>query len=174
MRQLRQHKPRGLLQRWSAPWWAILRSRSVIRNHSRAVIASVHKPGNPRLRTTLIQLASTVLPETGDRPGSGSIRLFMAGVVSRKWRGLALAPISYAKSAVCAISANLRCIMRARTRASLAPAEAGVSRAGQDRRPPRRSCSPFIARRNRTSDRWIKARLYGRSRFEFQQWVQTV
>ncbi len=58
-------------------------------------------------------LTTMVLPETGDRPGSGSIRLFMAGVVSRKWRGLALAPISYAKSAVCAISANLRCIMGA-------------------------------------------------------------
>jgi Transposase DDE domain group 1 len=63
-------------------------------------------------------LTTTVLPETGDRPGSGSIRLFMAGVVSLKWRGLALAPISYAKSAVCAISADVRCIMRVSSRLS--------------------------------------------------------
>ena len=59
-------------------------------------------------------LATTVLPETGDRPGSGSIRSIMAGVVSRKWRGLASTPISYAKSAACATSANLRCIMQAK------------------------------------------------------------
>src|SRR5271157_5278464 len=59
-------------------------------------------------------LATTVLPETGDRPGSGSIRSIMAGVVSRKWHGLASAPISYAKSAPCATSANLQCIIRAR------------------------------------------------------------
>ena len=59
-------------------------------------------------------LATTDLPETGDRPGSGSIRSIMAGVVSRKWRGLASTTKSYAKSEACATSANLRCIMRAR------------------------------------------------------------
>ena len=31
-------------------------------------------------------LATIVLPETGDRPGSGSIGSFMAGVVFLKWR----------------------------------------------------------------------------------------
>ena len=31
-------------------------------------------------------LATIVLPPTGDRPGSGSIGLIMAGVASLKWR----------------------------------------------------------------------------------------
>jgi hypothetical protein len=31
-------------------------------------------------------LATIVLPETGDRPGSGSIGSFMAGVAFLKWR----------------------------------------------------------------------------------------
>src|SRR4051794_12610076 len=37
-------------------------------------------------------LATTDLPDTGDRPGSGSIGSFMAGGASWKWRGLASAP----------------------------------------------------------------------------------
>src|SRR5215210_8078618 len=51
-------------------------------------------------------LATTALPDTGDRPGSGSIGSFMAGVASRKWRRLASAPKSYASSAACATPAN--------------------------------------------------------------------
>ena len=57
-------------------------------------------------------LATTVLPPTGDRPGSDNIELVMAGMASRKWRGLELITKSYAKSVICAISANLRCIIR--------------------------------------------------------------
>jgi hypothetical protein len=37
----------------------------------------------------------------------------MAGMASRKWRGLESTTKSYAKSVICAISANLRCIIRA-------------------------------------------------------------
>src|SRR5208282_3806268 len=58
-------------------------------------------------------LAITVLPPTGDRPGSGSIESVMAGMASRKWRGLESTTKSYAKSVICATSANLRCIIRA-------------------------------------------------------------
>src|SRR3954447_20653352 len=36
-------------------------------------------------------LATTVLPATDDRPGSGSIGSFMAGGASWEWRGLASA-----------------------------------------------------------------------------------
>ena len=56
--------------------------------------------------------ATTVLPQTGDRPGSGSIESFMAGVASRKWRGLESITKSYAKSMIYATSANRRCIIR--------------------------------------------------------------
>ena len=38
----------------------------------------------------------------------------MAGMASRKWRGLELTTKSYAKSVICATSANLRCIIRVR------------------------------------------------------------
>jgi hypothetical protein len=38
----------------------------------------------------------------------------MAGMASRKWRGLESTTKSYAKSVICATSANLRCIIRAR------------------------------------------------------------
>jgi hypothetical protein len=58
--------------------------------------------------------ATTVLPETGDRPGRGSIRSGMAGTASRKWRGLEPTTKSYAKSPVCATSAHRRCIVGAR------------------------------------------------------------
>ena len=58
-------------------------------------------------------LATTDLSATGDSPGSGGIRSIMAGVVSRKRHGLASTTKSYAKSAACATSANLRCIMQA-------------------------------------------------------------
>ena len=62
-----------------------------------------------RRQQTAIEFGDNcVLPETGDRPGSGRIGSSMAGVASRKWRGLASTTKSYAKSAACATSANLR------------------------------------------------------------------
>src|SRR5438552_12242205 len=57
--------------------------------------------------------ATTDLPEKGDRPGSGSIELIMADVVSQKRLGSASTTESYAKSPACATSANSRCIIRA-------------------------------------------------------------
>src|SRR5438552_19119673 len=52
--------------------------------------------------------ATTDLPEKGDRPGSGSIELIMADVVSQKRLGSASTTESYAKSPACATSANSR------------------------------------------------------------------
>src|SRR5213595_784173 len=59
--------------------------------------------------------ATTDLPETDDRPGSGSIELIMADVVSQKRLGSASTAESYAKSPACATSANPRCIIRAKS-----------------------------------------------------------
>ena len=56
--------------------------------------------------------ATTDLPATGDKPGSG-IKSSMPDVASLKWRGLELVTKSYATSASCATSASLRCIIRA-------------------------------------------------------------
>jgi len=45
-------------------------------------------------------LATMALPETGDRPGSGSIGSFMAGVVFLKLRGWLRTTQTYAKSEI--------------------------------------------------------------------------
>jgi hypothetical protein len=57
----------------------------------------------------------------------------MAGVVSLKWRELASTPISYAKSAACAASANLRCIMQAKSHLPTSNGRHCASRAYQTR-----------------------------------------
>ena len=60
-----------------------------------------------------VEFSDDGLAGNSDSPGSGGIRSIMAGVVSRKRHGLASTTKSYAKSAACATSANLRCIMQA-------------------------------------------------------------
>ena len=51
--------------------------------------------------------ATTDLLRTDDKPVSGSVGSFMAGVVSGTWRGSAQATKSYVISTVCSTSANL-------------------------------------------------------------------
>src|SRR5208282_113037 len=52
-------------------------------------------------------VATTDLPETGDRPGNGSIELIMADVVSQKWCGFESITESYAPSKACATFGSL-------------------------------------------------------------------
>src|SRR3979411_2955466 len=56
-------------------------------------------------------VATTDLPETGDRPGNGSVELIMADVVSQKWCGFESITESYAPSKACATFGSLLQIM---------------------------------------------------------------
>src|SRR2546425_12266392 len=57
-------------------------------------------------------VATTDLPQTGDRPGNGSIELIMADVVSQKWCGFESITESYAPSKACATFGSLLQIIR--------------------------------------------------------------
>src|SRR6266550_1215247 len=52
-------------------------------------------------------VATTDFPETGDRPGNGSIELIMVNVVSQKWCGFESIAESYAPSKACATFGSL-------------------------------------------------------------------
>src|SRR3984893_17540429 len=52
-------------------------------------------------------VATTDLPETGDRPGNGSVELIMADVVSQKCCGFESITESYAPSKACATFGSL-------------------------------------------------------------------
>src|SRR6266576_3152321 len=52
-------------------------------------------------------VATTDLPETGDRPGNGSVEWIMADVVSQKWCGFESITESYAPSKACATFGSL-------------------------------------------------------------------
>src|SRR5256886_14512769 len=57
-------------------------------------------------------VATTDLPQTGDRPGNGSIELIMADGVSQKWGGFESINESYAPSKACATFGTLLQIIK--------------------------------------------------------------
>src|SRR2546430_8654109 len=76
-----------------------MRSRCSTSCSSRTPPSDDNKPAS--------NVATTDLPETGDRPGNDSIELIMADVVSQKWWGFESIIESYALSKACATFGSL-------------------------------------------------------------------